>query len=224
MWQHALRTTGLGSGRPGVAVAAGTDGAGGGSEAPTLPGPPGVALAMVGSLARGDSGPASDVDLLLLHEGRRLPVERLGGAGRRALVPAVGRRACAWTTRCARMAQCREVAAGDLAAAVGLLDVALVDGDASLVSHARTVLLQDWRASARRRLPQVLDCLAERAQRHGDLAYLLEPDLKESRGGLRDVTTLRAHGGLVAHRPPSRTGHRRAGTRSCSTPATPCRW
>lgn len=31
-----------------------------------------------------------------------------------------------------------------------------------------------------------------RAQRNGDLAHLLEPDLKESYGGLRDVTVLRA--------------------------------
>ena len=31
----------------------------------------GVALACVGSLARGDSGPLSDVDLVLLHDGRQ---------------------------------------------------------------------------------------------------------------------------------------------------------
>jgi hypothetical protein len=175
VWEHALRSTGLGS-----------------TAEPAGPlGPPGVALAMVGSLARGDAGPASDVDLLLLHEGRRLPVERLGELADALWYPL-------WDAglrldhSVRTLAQCREVAAGDLAAAVGLLDVASVAGDTTLVSHARTVLLQDWRASARRRLPQVLDSLAERARRHGDLAYLLEPDLKESRGGLRDVTTLRA--------------------------------
>jgi len=32
----------------------------------------GVALASVGSLARGDSGPLSDFDLVLLHDGRSL--------------------------------------------------------------------------------------------------------------------------------------------------------
>ncbi|NBY38787.1 MAG: hypothetical protein EBQ63_04740 [Actinobacteria bacterium] len=35
----------------------------------------------------------------------------------------------------------------------------------------------------------------ERHQRHGELAYLLEPDLKEARGGLRDVTLIRAIAG-----------------------------
>lgn len=167
VWERALVSTGLGDA------------------------PPGVALAMVGSLARGDAGPASDVDLLLVHEGRRLPVERLGELADAVWYPL-------WDAglrldhSVRTIAQCREVAAGDLAAAVGLLDVSLVAGDAALVQHARTVLLQDWRASARRRLPQVLDSLAERAERHGDLAHLLEPDLKEARGGLRDVTTLRA--------------------------------
>lgn len=173
--------------------------------------PPGVALAMVGSLARGDAGPASDVDLLLLHEGRRLPVERLGDLADALWYPL-------WDAglrldhSVRTIAQCREVAATDLAAAVGLLDLTLVAGDAALVTHARTVLLQDWRAGARRRLPHVLDGLAERAERHGDVAYLLEPDLKEARGGLRDVTTLRA---LAAswltdrpHGPDIDSGHR----------------
>lgn len=184
VWHRALVGTGLGVDGP-----ARVPDPGGGP--PPLLGPPGVALAMVGSLARGDAGPASDVDLLLLHEGRRLPVDRLGELAEALWYPL-------WDAglrldhSVRTIAQCREVAAGDLAAAVGLLDVAPVAGDAALVQHARTVLLQDWRASARRRLPQVLDSLAERSQRHGDVAYLLEPDLKESRGGLRDVTTLRA--------------------------------
>jgi len=34
--------------------------------------------------------------------------------------------------------------------------------------------------------------LTERHQRSGDLAYLLEPDLKEAKGGLRDAAALRA--------------------------------
>ncbi|WP_380168682.1 [protein-PII] uridylyltransferase [Jannaschia sp. R86511] len=195
VWHRALVTTGLGVSVEAPAGAraevAEPPGAADDSGLVLVQGPPGVALAMVGSLARGDAGPASDVDLLLLHEGRRLPVDRLGELADALWYPL-------WDAglrldhSVRTIAQCREVAAADLAAAVGLLDLSLVAGDASLVSHARTVLLQDWRASARRRLPQVLDSLAERAERHGDAAYLLEPDLKESRGGLRDVTTLRA--------------------------------
>jgi [protein-PII] uridylyltransferase len=149
----------------------------------------GVALAVVGSVARRDAGPASDLDLVLLHDGRRGDAVReladrlwypLWDAGLR-LDHAVR-----------TQAQCREVAAADLSAAIGLLDLRPLAGDAALAIRARAALLTDWRGGIRRRLPQLLDLLAERAARFGEAAYLLEPDLKESRGGLRDVTTLRA--------------------------------
>nr|WP_276610807.1 [protein-PII] uridylyltransferase [Kineococcus siccus] len=153
--------------------------------------PTGVALACVGSLARGDCGPASDVDLVLLHDGRRLRPDDVAALADRVWYPL-------WdqglrldhSVRTAK--ECREVAAHDLAAATGLLDLRVVAGDGGLVARTRGHLLDDWRMGARRRLPQILDSLAERAQRFGELAYLLEPDLKEARGGLRDAITLRA--------------------------------
>nr|WP_179757041.1 [protein-PII] uridylyltransferase [Kineococcus aurantiacus] len=153
--------------------------------------PDGVALACVGSLARRDAGPASDVDLVLLHDGRRLSRDDVAVLADRVWYPL-------WdnglrldhSVRTAK--ECREVAATDLAAATGLLDLRVVAGDGGLVARTRGHLLDDWRAGARRRLPQVLDALAERAARFGELAYLLEPDLKEARGGLRDAITLRA--------------------------------
>jgi len=89
-------------------------------------------------------------------------------------------------------AQCREVAAADLSAAIGLLDLRPIAGDTSLVVRTRATLLSDWRSGIRRRVPQILAALQERADRFGEAAHLLEPDLKESRGGLRDVTVLRA--------------------------------
>ena len=88
--------------------------------------------------------------------------------------------------------QCRTVAAGDLSAAVGLLDLELVAGDEQVVAAARATVGHDWRANARRRLPQLVESLEARHHRHGDLAQTLEPDLKEARGGLRDMTVLRA--------------------------------
>src|SRR5699024_5548928 len=67
-----------------------------------------------------------------------------------------------------------------------------VAGDASLVHAASSAVLQDWRGAARRRLPELLDSTRERASRFGELAYLIEPDLKEARGGIRDATVLSA--------------------------------
>jgi [protein-PII] uridylyltransferase len=88
--------------------------------------------------------------------------------------------------------ECRSVAAGDLSAAVGLLDLELVAGDEQVVAAARSTLGHDWRANARRRLPELVESLEVRHQRHGDLAHSIEPDLKEARGGLRDMSVLRA--------------------------------
>ena len=162
---------------------------GSGVEGPSGEPTEGVALAVVGSVARRDAGPASDLDLVLLHDGRRVDAVReladrlwypLWDAGLRL------------DHSVRTLAQCRDVAAADVSAAVGMLDLRPLAGDASLAVRARAVLLTDWRGGIRRRLPQLLDLLAERAHRFGEAAYLLEPDLKESRGGLRDVTTLRA--------------------------------
>ena len=61
-----------------------------------------------------------------------------------------------------------------------------------MVAAARSTVAHDWRANARRRLPQLVESLEARHHRHGDLAQTIEPDLKEARGGLRDMTILRA--------------------------------
>jgi [protein-PII] uridylyltransferase len=152
--------------------------------------PDGVALAVVGSVARGDVGPASDLDLVLLHDGRT-PTERLSRLAERLWYPLwdAGLR----VDHAVRTpTQCREVAAADLSAAIGLLDLRPLSGDAALVVRARATLLADWRGGIKRRLPQLFEQLVERKERFGEVAYLLEPDLKESRGGLRDITVLRA--------------------------------
>ena len=151
----------------------------------------GVALAVVGSVARGEAGPASDLDLVLLHDGRSWPVDRVSRLAEALWYPL-------WDSglrldhAVRTPSQCREVAANDLSAAIGLLDLRPLAGDAALVVRARATLLGDWRGGIRRRLPQILDLLVERSERFGEVAFLIEPDLKESRGGLRDANVLRA--------------------------------
>ena len=89
-------------------------------------------------------------------------------------------------------AECADVAGRELTAGVGLLDLRLVRGDPDLVATARSALFGAWRNNARKRLPELLGALEERHETAGDAAYLLEPDLKEARGGLRDMSVLRA--------------------------------
>ena len=74
---------------------------------------------------------------------------------------------------------------------MGLLDLRAITGDAALVAAARSSLPTPGGttpASGYRSFAS----LDERLAAHGDAAYLLEPDLKEARGGIRDMTMLRA--------------------------------
>jgi len=86
----------------------------------------------------------------------------------------------------------RDAAENDLKVALGLLDIRLVAGDADLVASVQSDSLDAWRKNARNRLPELKKSLVQRHERAGELAYLLEPDVKEARGGLRDINALRA--------------------------------
>ncbi|WP_123307669.1 [protein-PII] uridylyltransferase [Cellulomonas sp. PhB143] len=153
--------------------------------------PTGLALAAVGSLGRGDIGPASDLDLVLVHDGRSHPADVVQEVAERLWYPL-------WDSgvdldhAVRSLAQCRQVASKDVPAAVGWLDVRAVAGDTVVVHRAASAVLTDWRSASRRRLPELFTSLKERAERSGELAYLIEPDLKEARGGIRDAVVLSA--------------------------------
>ena len=153
--------------------------------------PVGIALVAVGSHARRDAGPASDLDLLLLHDGRTLPPQQVADLADQMWYP-VWDAGLRLDHSVRSVAQCRTVAGADVAAAVGLLDLRPVAGDATMALRVREVLREDWRKQARKRLPELLAGVAERARQHGELAFLIEGDLKEARGGLRDGVVLKA--------------------------------
>ncbi|MGL5857306.1 MAG: [protein-PII] uridylyltransferase [Angustibacter sp.] len=171
-----------------VAPAEKSSGADGGSDPTPIRG---VALAAVGGLARGDAGPASDLDLVLLHDGRSRDSAQVAEMADRVWYP-VWDAGLRLDHAVRSPAECRQVGAHDLAAGIGLLDLRVIVGDGELVAATRARLLDDWRAAARRRMTELVRVLDERVDRFGDAAFLLEPDLKHSRGGLRDVTVLRA--------------------------------
>lgn len=151
----------------------------------------GIALGAVGSVGRGDASPVSDLDLLLVHEGRGRSAQDLGALAQRLWYP-IWDAGLDLDHSVRSLAQCRQVASKDLPAAVGLLDLQHVAGDPVVIARATSALLEDWRAAARRRLPELLASTRQRADRHGELAYLIEPELKEARGGIRDAVVLSA--------------------------------
>jgi [protein-PII] uridylyltransferase len=149
-----------------------------------------VALSAVGGYGRGELSPGSDLDLLILHDGS-LAQKVLSDFVNAFLYPLWNSgRAIDHSVRTST--QTREIANEDIKVAQGLLDIRLIAGASSLVEAVASDALYDWWKNSKKNLPKVRAAMAERHQRSGELAFLLEPDLKETRGGLRDLQALHA--------------------------------
>jgi [protein-PII] uridylyltransferase len=149
----------------------------------------GVSLVAVGGYGRGELSPRSDLDLLLLHDGADSGA--VAALADRIWYP-IWDLGLALDHSVRTPGEARKTAGGDLKVQLGLLDARHIAGDLGLTAGLRTAILADWRNQAPKRLPELQELCAERAERQGELQYLLEPDLKEARGGLRDATALRA--------------------------------
>ncbi|MFD9285096.1 [protein-PII] uridylyltransferase [Streptomyces mirabilis] len=149
----------------------------------------GVSLVAVGGYGRGELSPRSDLDLLLLHDGADSGT--VAALADRIWYP-IWDLGLALDHSVRTPGEARKTASGDLKVQLGLLDARHIAGDLGLTAGLRTAVLADWRNQAPKRLPELQELCAERAERQGELQYLLEPDLKEARGGLRDATALRA--------------------------------
>ncbi|MFD7324654.1 [protein-PII] uridylyltransferase [Streptomyces sp. NPDC059875] len=152
--------------------------------------PRGVALVAVGGYGRGELSPRSDLDLLLLHDGTA-DAGTIATLADRIWYP-IWDLGLALDHSVRTPAEARKTAGDDLKVQLGLLDARPVAGDLGLVAGLRTAVLADWRNQAPTRLPELDALCRERAERMGELQFLLEPDLKEARGGLRDAQVLRA--------------------------------
>ncbi|HEY7883246.1 MAG TPA: [protein-PII] uridylyltransferase, partial [Streptosporangiaceae bacterium] len=146
-----------------------------------------VALVAVGGYGRRELLPRSDLDVLLLHGGR----DDIAGIADRIWYP-VWDSGAELDHAVRTVPQARRVARTDLKVALGLLSARHVAGDPDLTERLRAGALEDWRAAAPARLAELHDVHDERARTSGELAFLLEPDLKEARGGLRDVHAIQA--------------------------------
>ncbi len=149
----------------------------------------GLAVAAVGGYGRGELSPGSDLDIIILHQGQ-LSQNIFSEFVNNLLYPLWDSKSVDHSVR--TRAETRDAAESDLKVALGLLDIRLVAGDADLVAAVQADSLEAWRKYARNRLSELKQSLEERHERAGELAYLLEPDVKEARGGLRDINALRA--------------------------------
>ena len=149
-----------------------------------------VAIAAVGGFGRGELSPGSDFDIVIIHTGS-IAEKVLSDLVNKILYPLWDKNVKIDHSVRTR-SEMRDAAEADLKVALGLLDIRLVCGNPDLVESVQVDALESWRKNSKSRLPELEQSLLERHQRVGELAYLLEPDLKEARGGLRDITALRA--------------------------------
>ena len=151
----------------------------------------GVGLAATGSLSRGQIGPCSDLDLVLIHDGHVLDEHQITELANLLWYPL-------WDSgldldhAVRSRAQCEAVTDHDLPAATGWLEVRPVAGDAELIEDTASSILERWRRAARRRLPELLDSSHARLLESGRLPYLNQPNVKEAHGGLRDTVLVSA--------------------------------
>ncbi|GAB3266801.1 [protein-PII] uridylyltransferase [Nocardioides dilutus] len=149
----------------------------------------GAALVAVGGYGRSELAPHSDLDVVLVHDEQ--PAFDLGEVAGTVWYPL-------WDSGAnldhsvRTLSQMVETAGTDLKVALGLLDVRHVAGDPNLTLRLRTTMLTEWRRDARHRLRALRALVDSRHELMGELAHASVPDLKETEGGIRDATVLKA--------------------------------
>ena len=145
---------------------------------------PSVCLLAVGGYGRCELAPHSDVDLLLLYSSSQKP--NLPPLIEKTLYPL-------WDlgldVSCSSrsIAESLKMAQSDPYVRTGLIDSRYLDGE---YEFFRTLYEQFSKKILHQKVREFADTLmkdlALRHQKHEDAAYVLEPDIKEGRGGLRD--------------------------------------
>ena len=148
---------------------------------------PAAALVAVGGYGRGELCPYSDVDLLILYERSSMDFSKflakeliyfLWDAGLK-----VGH---SWRTA----QQCLEMARADSTAENALLEARFLVGSHGTFESMRALLRKHWDANPRAFVERKRQEVEERYGKLGETVFLIEPDVKESPGGLRDFQTM----------------------------------
>jgi len=145
-----------------------------------------VALVAIGGYGRRELAPFSDVDLLVLHQGRQ-PTPFVKEASERFLYSL-------WDLKLevgygVRDVQaCDQLASEDHTARTALLDLRHLAGDRDLYRELERDQLHGLsQAKVDAFIAGKIQENRERRERFGDSLYLLEPNVKQSEGGLRDL-------------------------------------
>lgn len=149
----------------------------------------GFAIVATGGLGRGELLPYSDLDLTLVHD--NMPVDIVTNVAELLWYPL-------WDANIhldhsvRTVPEALKVAGEDISAGLAMLDARHIAGDADLSALLVGGARRQWRTGIASRFEELVDHTQSRWQRSGQIAHRAEPDLKNGRGGLRDVQLLNA--------------------------------
>ena len=147
----------------------------------------GLALVACGGYGRRELSLQSDIDVVLLHSGRH---DDIGAVADRIWYP-IWDQGLKLGHSVRTVKEALALAADDLDTATSSLDARHLAGDRTLAEQLADKATLQWRKRAKRWLAAIAQRVRDRQAQAGEVAFLLEPDLKEGRGGLRDVQALR---------------------------------
>jgi [protein-PII] uridylyltransferase len=143
----------------------------------------------VGGYGRRELSPGSDLDIMLVVDAGAHPEKVMDVAN--ALWYPIWDAGLRLDHSVRTVAEARRMAAADLKVVLGMMDARTVYGSDTARKQFMDSVHSDWRALGAKRLMELHMYVRERMERYGELAHMLEPDLKESYGGLRDMSVLR---------------------------------
>lgn len=147
-----------------------------------------VALVAVGGYGRGDLAPHSDIDLMVLHHVRD---EQEVAALVRPLMRDLSDTGMKLGFSLRTPAQACQLAWSDATIFTSLVELRHLAGSLDVFEQFQ----ERFRRAVRRQWPalveQALEARREERRQYGETVYLLEPNVKRSRGGLRDLQLLR---------------------------------
>ena len=147
--------------------------------------PPEIAVCAIGGYGRKELCPGSDIDVLLIHDQSVdvLPIAEkiwypLWDAGLK-LGHQVG-----------TQEEILSLAESSLETATSLLSSRSIAGDNEIVDLLAEKAQKQWIERFRKYLKELGSTVEDRYKQYGEVAFLLEPELKQGRGGLRDAHIL----------------------------------
>ncbi len=144
----------------------------------------GIAIAAHGGTGRAEVAPFSDVDLMLLYQSRAAPkAARLAERLVRDLFDAGLK--LAHSVR--NVAEACRLGCSDPLTATSLIDCRLLAGDQQLYMQFVDVFFSRLRRCGRRLIEAICRARLEERIRYGQTVFMLEPNVKRSQGGLRDL-------------------------------------